>query len=1139
MNGLPVSIVGSVLVVAGVFGNGVDNGWRVVAGANRSVTIEGNGEASSDCHRRGKFSLSSSSDENGDAKQRVLLPLVYLGESAVGSYCVAANGGVDVAPGPTESGAEPTAATNGGVDIVLRPAESGAEMGSDSVANRTSKDVNVKNDINKFPEEEDDLGDSIEDGVNGKQGFRFPNRIRRFEYAHCKGCFKMKFDSEENAHAFYNAYAKVMGFSIRKDRKKVRRENVVVSRKWVCSRQGVRAKKYLERVDRLRAPRAETRVGCKAIFRVRYDVKMGEYIVTHFVSEHNHPLVAPHCVLFLWSHRSVTSADKAQTKAMRNVGISTGQIMDLMTIQSGGFDKDGDAEGILGYLSAKALDDPLFFYKYDVNHENCLDKLFWADSRSRLDYAAFGDVLVFDTTYRTNAYKKPFVMFCGVSNHYLSIIFGCALLPNETTETYMWVLETLMEAMDGKKPISVVIDGDKAMRQAIITVIPSAKHRLCTWHLQRNAVSNVHKPKFHEDFKRLKSLECDRDEFDKAWAVLVKQYNIESNSWVVEAYRNRHKWAESYLRGHFFAGMSSSQRCEGMHGYFNRFLKVRLKLYEFVWHYDRAIARMRVNEAAAEGFRAEMELEAKFYVKQQLEEEDHYVYKLEQYATENKWRVEFHPFDVSIKCPCMKLESFGIPCCHIIAVMKFQQLVSIPTSCVVQRWTRSARSSSPQPGLAKIPNLLTQTTRYGILSSSFNLLSYYASHTDKDFMEAREVDFQMMCELKNRWEMRNADKGEEKNSATKLFGIQDPKVVKTKGNPGGSSSASKIPTARKCGNCRSIGHTKRTCKKEKAKEREGCEEHFSAFTNPEFFPHQDEDGRRFRSRAAVTVERFVDMDKLVRTGIHNLILDSNLENLMEQKGQANVDMVREFFHGIIRPYDIINHKMVSVLRGVKVEFSADSIAKFLKVDRPNPYDERQYPFLSGFRLPDKLEIAKALYVNGITPTDEWCVRFLKPDVSVLHVMVWYNLDPRGVKNAFNLEKARMLYKIIKKDPIDVGKIIWKVVEVASKAAHATAALPYGLLITKILLENDVPVRDGLEGDSWKPQMSAIARGTLRKTQGQSRKHRAGTDPASLESIAARLDEALALIKKNAVRPQEGYEQVKGRCEGDAKSPPSL
>ncbi|KAH7834021.1 hypothetical protein Vadar_011991 [Vaccinium darrowii] len=154
---------------------------------------------------------------------------------------------------------------------------------------------------------------------------------------------------------------------------------------------------------------------------------------------------------------------------------------------------------------------------------------------------------------------------------------------------------------------------------------------------------------------------------------------------------------------------------------------------------------------------------------------------------------------------------------------------------------------------------------------------------------------------------------------------------------------------------------------------------------------------RFTTRA-VTVERFVDTGKLAQITIPNMILGSNLESLMKQKGRANEHMVREFYHGIIRPYDSVNHKMQSVVRGVKMEFSADSIAQFLGVDRPNPYDERQYPFLPDVSLPDKLKIAKAL----------------------------------GVKNAFNLEKARMLYKIIKKDPIDVGKIIWKVVEVASK-----------------------------------------------------------------------------------------------------------
>lgn len=115
----------------------------------------------------------------------------------------------------------------------------------DQFSSRTNKDVNVKNDINKFPEEEDDLGDSIEDGcVNGKQGLDSQIGLESLNMFTARDVFKMKFDSEKNTHAFYNAYAMVMGFSIRKNRKKVRRENVVVSRKWVCSRQGVRAKKF-------------------------------------------------------------------------------------------------------------------------------------------------------------------------------------------------------------------------------------------------------------------------------------------------------------------------------------------------------------------------------------------------------------------------------------------------------------------------------------------------------------------------------------------------------------------------------------------------------------------------------------------------------------------------------------------------------------------------------------------------------------------------------------------------------------------------------------------------------------------------------------------------------------------------------
>ena len=73
----------------------------------------------------------------------------------------------------------------------------------------------------------------------------------------------------------------------------------------------------------------------------------------------------------------------------------------------------------------------------------------------------FGDVLAFDTTYRTNAYKKPLVVLVGVNHHHQTVVFCCALLIDESVWTYEWVLETFLDAMMNKKPISIVTDGDK------------------------------------------------------------------------------------------------------------------------------------------------------------------------------------------------------------------------------------------------------------------------------------------------------------------------------------------------------------------------------------------------------------------------------------------------------------------------------------------------------------------------------------------------------------------------------------------------------------------------------------------------------------------------------------------------------
>ena len=62
----------------------------------------------------------------------------------------------------------------------------------------------------------------------------------------------------------------------------------------------------------------------------------------------------------------------------------------------------------------------------------------------------FGDVLVFDTTYKTNTYKKPLVMLVGCNNRWQTTVFACRLLVDETTETYLWVLETFLCVMNSR-----------------------------------------------------------------------------------------------------------------------------------------------------------------------------------------------------------------------------------------------------------------------------------------------------------------------------------------------------------------------------------------------------------------------------------------------------------------------------------------------------------------------------------------------------------------------------------------------------------------------------------------------------------------------------------------------------------------
>ena len=488
----------------------------------------------------------------------------------------------------------------------------------------------------------------------------------------------------------------------------------VYSQQFCCSKEGFRIEK-LQNCNRKRRSRPIQRSGCKASVRVNMDGR-GKWTITYFEEEHNHDMCHQSQTCFIRSNREMKPSDLAEAKAMKGVGIRTSHIMNYLTQQAGGIQNvgftskdlynhlnmvskaeisNGDVVAVIAYFQIKQESDIGFYMKYSIDDENRLHNLFWADATSRSDYACFGDVVAFDTTYKKNAYDRPLMPIVGVNHHHQTIVFGLALLADETTDTFVWVLRTFLEAMLNKSPISFVTDGDRAMQRAIKTVFPTARHRLCTWHLPRNAKANILDALFVEGFNRCMNSWWTREEFDREWNDMVRHFNVENHPWVIEKDRTRDMWAQAYITGHFFGTLRSTQRCESMNAYLAIYLESKKTFMEFVRAIDQGVSKLRTNELEADYvsrhtepyrvsklvdiechaasvytrdsfsvFQEELQLETLYHCRERMIEEGRTrIYTLGKYKHPNeRIQVVFDAFTQSIQCSCHKFATIGFPC---------------------------------------------------------------------------------------------------------------------------------------------------------------------------------------------------------------------------------------------------------------------------------------------------------------------------------------------------------------------------------------------------------------------------------------------------------------------------------------------
>ncbi|KAK4486595.1 hypothetical protein RD792_006846, partial [Penstemon davidsonii] len=338
--------------------------------------------------------------------------------------------------------------------------------------------------------------------------------------------------------------------------KRKRNSGLVLSRVWLCAREGFRSERIKD-YDRKREAKVESRCGCKASFRVAIDNYTGEYKVTRFEPQNNHPLETSdtshrlRCNRFRPSHVmdfvEKLGGGSASGVFNRKDGYNYLNSQRLKRIEG------GDVNTVLGLLEGMKLKDESLRFKYTVDGNGALTRLFWCDGMSRAEYEQFGDVVLFDSTYKINIYRFPIVLFSGVNCHLCTCIFGIAILYSETIESYRWLLQTFRESMNGKSSIAVLTDHDASMRAAVLHEFPEAKHRLCCWHISRNAESNIKTGDFSTMFSKLMKRPCPIDEFEERWSELIEEYGVTNHQWVLEIYSKRNQWAEAFFRGQFIS----------------------------------------------------------------------------------------------------------------------------------------------------------------------------------------------------------------------------------------------------------------------------------------------------------------------------------------------------------------------------------------------------------------------------------------------------------------------------------------------------------------------------------------------------------------------------------------------------------
>ncbi|XP_021762941.1 protein FAR1-RELATED SEQUENCE 5-like [Chenopodium quinoa] len=478
--------------------------------------------------------------------------------------------------------------------------------------------------------------------------------------------------------------------------------------------------------------------------RIRMD--WGWFVITQCVLD-NHPLLSD-CTRRMVNYRGIED-DSYERMALNDAaGISLGKSYNSFVIEKGGPSKlsftkqdminvvhvqrrlilfQGDALAVEQHFTKMTEEDPNFYSDIQQDQEGKLLNGFWYDARGRAMYRDFGDIVSFDTTFLCR-YKMPFAPFVGCNHYGSTIHFGAALITHEDFESFEWVFRHFLECMC-QPPKGILTEQCKAIGKAGEIVFLDVSHRLCLFHIKQNAARNLGKlPRWKEIEANLNHVVHDNfciEQFEDAWKVMVTKNKLQKNTWLSDAYANRHRWAPGYWRRLFWAGMSSTQHSESTNRGVKVYVCLNTGLMQFMNQFNAYCGglverekdlnyKTKRNPFFYDNIVLAEVVFSKAYTNDKfLEVRDEVIglmhtnivktgnigsmilYDADEKIPKPVWKATRRTFKVSVdkekgefSCSCKLFEFRGILCRHIIQVIHTKDIECITEKYILNRWRK-------------------------------------------------------------------------------------------------------------------------------------------------------------------------------------------------------------------------------------------------------------------------------------------------------------------------------------------------------------------------------------------------------------------------------------------------------------------